>query len=129
MMGQYLVQSDGWHTRIAVFCKAVRQHLKHGLLGLRVGIDIDLAKLAIRPYIVHSTHVVVMRMGDEDAVNLPEGLRQNLLSEIRATVYEQASGIALHQCRTAQALVLGVLALTHLALATDDWHTARGPCT
>jgi hypothetical protein len=37
-------------------------------------------------------------MGDEYAVNLAEGLRKNLLSEVWATVYEQSRGFGLDEC-------------------------------
>jgi hypothetical protein len=40
-------------------------------------------------------------MSDENAVNLPEGLRHNLLTEIRAAVDKQARAFCFDKCRTA----------------------------
>ena len=83
------VQLDGRDTGIAVLGEAVRQHLQHALTGYRVCIDIDFAKLTIRADIVHTTHVVVMGVGDEDAVDATEGLWHDLLAEVGPAVDEQ----------------------------------------
>ena len=125
MMRYDLMQSDGRHTWITVLGKAVRQHLQHRLLRLGIGIDVHLTKLAVRTDVIHTSHMVVVGMSDQDAVNLAEGLRQYLLTEIRTTVDEQTSGVCLHQSRTAQTLVTRVLALADLTLATDDWYATR----
>ena len=68
------VQLDSGHTRIAVFSKAVRQGLQHGLARQGVSIDIDFAKLAVGPDIVHAAYMVVVRVGNQDAVNSSERL-------------------------------------------------------
>ena len=86
LMGMNLMQSDGWYTRISVFCKTVGQHLQHTLFGDRIGIDVDLTKLTIRPDIIHASHVVIMGVRDQDPIDLPERLWQDLLTEIGATV-------------------------------------------
>lgn len=95
LMGVYLVQVYGRHARVTVFGEAVRQHLKQSLLGQGVGIDVDFAKLAVRPEVVHSAHVVIMGMGNEYAVYLAEGLFHDLLAEVGSAVYEQPGGFCL----------------------------------
>ena len=120
-----LVELDGGNTWIAVLGKAVRQHLEHASAGYGVGIDIDFTKLAIGTDIVHAAHVVVVGVGDEDAVNLAEGLRHDLLTEVGATVDEQARLFRLDECRAAQALVVRVGAAAGIALAADGGHTTR----
>ena len=120
-----LVELDGRNTRIAMLGKAVWQHLKHALTSNGVSIDIDFAKLTIGTDIVHAAHVVVVGVGDEDAINLAEGLRHDLLTEVRTTVDEQARLGSLDECRTAQALVVRVSAATGIALATDGGHATR----
>lgn len=124
-----LVQLDGRHARIAVFCKTVWQHLEHALTGYGVGIDVDFAKLAVRPDIVHSAHVVVVGMGDEYAVNLTERLHHDLLAEVWTAVNEQARAVGLDECRTAQTLVVRVGAATCVALAADGRHATRCSCS
>ena len=124
VMRQDLMQSNGRHTWITMLSKAVRQHFQHSFLRLGIGIDVDLTKLAVRTDVVHTSHVVVVGMGNQDAIDLAEGLRQYLLTEIWATVNEQPGGVCLHQGRTAQTLVTRVLALADLTLATDDWYAA-----
>ena len=120
-----LVELDGGNARIAVLGKAVWQHLEHALAGYGVGIDIDFAKLTIGTDVVHAAHVVVVGVGDEDAVNLAEGLRHDLLTEVWATVDEQSRLLRLDECRTAQALVVRVGAAAGIALAADGGHATR----
>ena len=66
-----------------------------------------------------------MSVGDEDAVNAPEGLRQDLLTEVGAAIHQQPRRLCLYQNGTARALVFSVAALAHLALATYHRHTTR----
>ena len=120
-----LVQLNGRNAGIAVLGKAVWQHLEHALTGYGVGIDVDFAKLTIGPYIVHTSHMVVMGMGDEDAVDLAEGLWHNLLTEVGTAVDEQTRGVGLDKCRTAQAFVVLVGASAGIALAADGRHATR----
>ena len=84
-----LVQLDGGNTRIAMLGEAVRQHFQHTTTCYGVGIDVDFAKLTVRAHIVHTTHVVVVGMGNQDTVNASEDLWHDLLAEIRSAVYQQ----------------------------------------
>ena len=81
---------DGGHARIAMLRKAIRQHFQHAFPGNGIGIDVDFTKLTIGTDIVHTAHVVVVGVGNQDAVDTPERLWHDLLSEIGATVDEQA---------------------------------------
>ena len=125
----YLVQLDGGHARIAVLGKTVGQHLEHALTGYGVGVDVDFAKLTVWAYVVHASHVVVVGMGDEDAVDASEGLRHNLLSKVRTYVDEQACRRRLEQCRAAQPFVVCIGAGACMALAAYGWHAARCTCS
>ena len=58
-------------------------------------------------------------MGHEDGIDLAEGLWQNLLTEVRATVYQQARLICLNKDRATGALVLRIRTPADLALAPD----------
>ena len=126
MMLMDFVQLDGRYPGIAVLGKAIRQHFEHSLTCQRIGINIDFAKLAIGPDIVHATHVVVVSMGDKDAVNLPERLGHDLLAEVGTTVDEQPGLFRLDESRTAQALVVRVGTGAGIALATDGGYATRG---
>ena len=128
LVGVDFVEPDCWYARIAVLGKAVRQHLEQSAAGYGVGIDVDFAKLAIGPDVVHTAHVVVVGVGNEDAIDAPEGLGHNLLAEIGAAVNEQSRLGCLHQCRAAQPLVLGVGTLADAALAADGGYAARCSC-
>ena len=66
-----------------------------------------------------------MGVGDENTIDLPERLWQDLLTEIRSAINEQTRLCSLYQYRTACTFVLGVCTLTDLTLATDHWHTTR----
>jgi hypothetical protein len=74
LMGMDLVQSYRRHTWIAILSETIRQHLQHRLLGYRVGINVYRSKLTVRTYIVHSAHVVVVRVGYQYTVYLAERL-------------------------------------------------------
>ena len=63
--------------------------------------------------------MVVMGMGDQDTVNLPERLRHNLLPEVGTTVDKQSCLFCFQQCRAAQPLVMRVLAGAGIALTPD----------
>ena len=93
------VKLDGRYPWIAVFRKTVWQHLQHPLTGNGVGIDVDFAKLTIGTDIIHSSHVVVVCVGNEDGVNFAERLRHDLLAEVRTTVYEQPGLVTLDEHR------------------------------
>ena len=69
--------------------------------------------------------MVVVGVGNEDAINLAEGLRHDLLTEIGAAVDKQSCSVCLQECRTAQALVVGIGAGASVALAADGWHATR----
>ena len=92
-----LIQLNGRHSGIAVFCKAVRQHLKQSLAGIGVGIDVNLSKLTVRTQVVHASHVVIVGMRHQHPVNLPERLWQYLLTEVWSAVNEQAGALRLQQ--------------------------------
>ena len=119
------VQLDGRDARIAVLGKTIWQHLQHTLASQRICINIDFAELTVGSDVIHAAHVVVVGVGDKDAVYLSEGLRHNLLSEVRSAVYEQARGLRFDECRTAQPLVVWVRAGTSMTLAADGWHATR----
>lgn len=120
------VQSDSRHARIAMLGKAVGKHLQHRLAGQAIGIYIDFAELAVRANIVHATHVVVVGVGNENAVDAAERLRKNLLTKVGAAVNEQSRLLSFHQYGAAQAFVLRVAALADTALAAYHRHTTRG---
>ena len=86
LMGVDLIQPDGWHAGITVLCKTVRQHLKHPFPGNGIGIDVDLTKLTIRTDIIHTAHMVIMAVGDQDAVDPTKRFGKDLLTEIRTAV-------------------------------------------
>ena len=108
--------------------KAVRQHLQQSLSGYGVGIDIDFTKLAVGTDIVHAAHVVVVGMGNQNTVNLAEGLWHNLLPEVRATVDKQSGGIGLDKGRAAQTLVTRIWAGAGMTLAADGGNATRSSC-
>jgi hypothetical protein len=116
-----LMKLNSWHTRITMFSKAIWQHLEHPLTGNRVSINVDFAKLAIGPDIIHTTHVVVVCMRDEYAIDTTERVWHNLLSEIRSTIDEQPGTFRLDESRTAQTLIVRVWAGACVALTANGW--------
>ena len=126
LMEMNLVKLDGRHPRIAVFGKAVGQHAEHTLSGDGVGIDIDFAKLTIGTDIVHTTHVVVVGMRDEDAIDTTERMGHDLLSEIGSTVDEQTRLRRFYKGRTTQTFIVRIRAAAGMTLAADGGDATRG---
>ena len=124
-MRMNLMKLYGRNTRIAMLGKAVWQHLKHSLTGNGVGIDIYLAKLTIGTDIVHSTHVVVVGMRDENAINASEGMRHNLLSEVRTAIDEDACLFCLDKSRAAQPFVMRIGTTAGMTLAANSGDATR----
>ena len=110
-------------------CKAVWQHLEHTFAGNGIGIDVDLAEPAIGPDVVHTANVVIVGMGHQYAVNASERVRQYLLAEVWATVYQQPCLCRLHQNGATQALVSGIRASADLTLAAYHRHATRCSCS
>ena len=125
LMGIYLMELDGGYAGVSVFRKTVGQHLQHPFLSYRVGIDVDLTKLTVGADIIHAAHMVVMAVGDQDAVNLTERLGQDLGPEVGSAVDQHACLFGFHQYRTACPLIPGVLTPAHLALAPDYRYPTR----
>ena len=119
----YAMQPNGRHARIAVLCKAIREHLEHALASQFIGIDIDFSKLAIGPHVVHTAHVIIVGMGNKDAVNTAERLRKDLFTKIGATVNEQACLLCLNKDGASQTPVMRMAAPAHRTLAAYDGHT------
>ena len=119
------VHVEPGHTRIKMIGEAIGKIVLHSLHGLTVGKDVDVAQHAVRPQIVESAHMIVVLMGEQQAVYLPERLRQELHTNVGATVEEDPRGVALDECRTAEPLVVGILAAAYLAAATYNGHTVR----
>ena len=125
LAGMNLVQFYLRHTRVAVLGKTVRQHLQHALTGYGVSIHVNLPELTIGSDIIHSPHVVVVRMGYQYAVNPAKRLRQYLFAKVGTCVHQQSCLLSLHQYRAAQTLVLRVRTLTHPALTAYHRHATR----
>lgn len=54
---------------------------------------------------------------------------KHLLTEVGTAVNQYPCNIRLHQCRTAQAFVMFIIAFTYLAATTYHRHTNRCPCS
>jgi hypothetical protein len=81
---------DGRNTRVTLLLW--REAIRNALLKVRgtevLGIDVDLTKLHVRTKVVKSSHMVVVLMCDEYAIQLVERNCQHLLAKVRATINE-----------------------------------------
>ena len=124
-----LMKSDGRHPRIAIFCETIWQHLQHPLSSNRISIDVNLTKLTIWTNIIHSTHMIIVAMGYQDAVDFTKRHGKDLLPEIRTAVNEQPRLICLYKYRATRTLIMRICTLTHLTLAANDRHATRSSCS
>ena len=72
--------------------------------------------------------MVVMDMGEEHRRERAEVEGHKLLAYVGATVYQYARIAMLEQRRTAQPMVVRVMAAAHSTAATQRGHTTRGAC-
>ena len=74
LVGEYLVKVDGGNARIFVFSEAVGHVVAYVAGRYFVGIDFDVAKMAVGSKVVHAAYVVVVVVSDEQAVDFAEWL-------------------------------------------------------
>ena len=67
------------------------------LPGLGMNFSFDVTEMAVRAQVVHASHMVVVVVGDEYAVNLSERLGENLFTEVGTAVDEQACGMRFYE--------------------------------
>ena len=84
----HLHEIDTRHAGIFVLHETVGHVVADVGGGAAVGVDVDVAEDAERSQVIHSPDVVIVGVGDEDAVNLPERLGKHLLAEVGAAVDE-----------------------------------------
>ena len=90
VMRIYSMKVNGWDPGIFLLRKAIWHGLVKALATDIVCINIDVAKTAVWAQVINATHVVIVRVGDENTVNSPEFLLQHLLAEIRTAVNKYA---------------------------------------
>lgn len=72
VVGMDGVEVDGWHTGVFLLGKAVGHRLVKACGTDFIGVDVGVTETAVGAQIVDSTHVVVVGVGDEYAVDLAE---------------------------------------------------------
>jgi hypothetical protein len=70
-----------------------------------------------------------MGVGNEDGVNTSEGMRHNLLAEIRSAIDKYSGLFGLNEGRTAQTLVVRIWAGAGVTLTADGRDAARSSCS
>lgn len=118
LMGSDVVQMDGGDAGVLVNGETIGNALMERAATDVVSVDIDVAETAIGAQVVHPSDMVVVGMGDEHSVNLPERLLQKLLAEVGTAVDKQPGTVGLHQCGTSQPAVMRVPASTYFTFAT-----------
>ena len=97
LMGPGHMQVETRHTWIEMLGEAVGHGGFQSVDGSLVGIDMDVAEDAERPQVVDAADVVVVDMGEQDAVETLEWQGEYLLAEIGSAVDEHPRGVGLEQ--------------------------------
>ena len=92
--------------------------MRQCLRGDFIAIDIDITKLTETSQIVDTTHMVVMDMRNQHTIQLAERNTQELLTDIRTCIYQNAGTLRLYHRRTAQAVIPWIPAAAHLTITT-----------
>ena len=97
LVGTHYVEIYGRNARIFVLHKAVGHVVADIASRGLVGIYLYVTEMAVRAQVVHASHMVVVVVGDEYAVNLSERLGENLFTEVGTAVDEQACGMRFYE--------------------------------
>ena len=124
------VQVEGWHARVELFRKTVWKIMTHRCHRFLVGIHVYVAKRAAeRPQVVQSGNVVVVFVGKQHGVNLPELQWHQLHTDVRSAVNQHACMLCFNHRRGAIAEVFRAFAAANLTAAADDRHAVGCACT
>ena len=126
LVGTHYVEIYGRNARVFVLHKTIGHVVADIASRGLVGIYLYITEMAVRAQVVHASHMVVVVVGDEYAVNLSERLGENLFTEVGTAVDEQACGMRFYERRTAKTLVVRVGAAANFALAAYYWYTTTG---
>ena len=94
-----------------------------------IAIHIDVAIDTESTQIINATHMIVMDMRDENAIQLAKRHTQELHADVWSCIHQDASGFCLYHHRTAEALVLRILASANLTITSQNRNTARCSCS
>lgn len=125
---QRLMRRDGveremWHAGVEMTPKTVEHVVLEALAGIGIGKYIDRSEGAERAHIINPGHMVVMNVGDENAVYFTEREGENLLSEIGTAVNQNACVFRFNQSGCAKPLVAWVAAVANRAVAADNGYS------
>lgn len=82
--------------------------------------------VAHRSHIVKTVQVVEMIVGDEHGIQMTDMMRESLLTEVGATIDEDASTLRLNERGTTKTTITRVRRVADLAIATDEWDAGGG---
>ena len=90
--------------------------MSHVFQCATVAIQRDATKRAEGSQVVKPSHMVVMLMGEQHAINFLKRKWHQLLAYVRATINQQSGIFSFHHRHTTQAVVARVGATTHLTV-------------
>ena len=123
------MQIEPRNARIEFFGEAIRHRDAQRVGGSLVGIDVDVAENAETAQVVEAGHVVVVDVGEENAVELPKRQRHQLHPNVGAAVDEQARRVAFQQSHATKTAVARVAAPTNFALTAQNGYARRSSCS
>ena len=122
------MQIEARNTRIEFFGEAIRHRNAQGGSRRGVGIDVDVAENAKTAQVVHSSHVVVVDVGEQHAVDFPKRQRHQLHPNVGTAVDEQARRVGFQQSHATKTAVARVATPTNFTLTAQNGYARRSSC-
>ena len=106
--------------------KAIGKALVQGFYHVTTGID---REVAVSSQLLKTANVVVVDVGEKQAIKMRVTCSQYLLAKVGTAVYQDALPLPFHQRRLTQPLVVQVSGTAHLAPASYLRHSGAGAAT
>ena len=118
--GGHFMKRDAWHSWIGMRSETVWNTLVDVLQRVGVAINGNVAETAIGTQVIHSSHMIVVLMGEKHRTKPLKGERKHLLPEVRTTIDENVlSAIGGDKGGSAQPFVAWIVRTAYFTWATD----------
>ena len=124
------VQDEVRNSGVAVVAEGVGVLPSEGILDYRLGVDgkCPVHEVVEGPHVIQSAGMVLVHVGEQHGIQLPDTAAQNLLPEVRAGVHHQSQTLVFDVCGGSQPLVVEVVRPADGTGAADDGHALGSAC-
>ena len=116
----YDVRRDLGYSGVGMFCESVVVILAYRIHGLGVGVYVytPFQHVVERPYVVESSRMVFVPVGEYYGVDVVDILAKHLIAEVGACIYHYGGAILRYQKGRTQTFVVSVVRAAYRAFAS-----------